>query len=74
MATLIEHIDAEIARLQQARRALIGGSLPAPHPAPATRTSAPARHRLTPEGRKRISEAVARRWARQRAAKAKAKA
>ena len=79
VSRMLSEIDAEIARLQQARSALIGIS--------STGTVAPRRGRpkgsvnkttakrkkrnLTPEGRKRIADAMKRRWAERRAAATK---
>lgn len=77
VSRIVSEIDAEIARLQQARAALVGIS--------SSGTVAPRRGRpkgsvnksttknrrkrnLTPEGRKRIAEAMKRRWAERRAA------
>lgn len=73
VAEILIQIDREIAQLQQAR-ALLGGSASAPArktaAAPAKRGGKKKRN-LTPEGRKRIAEAVKRRWARQKAAAGK---
>ena len=84
VSRILSEIDAEIVRLQQARQALtaIAGtatiataprrgrppknSTPAEAKAPATRR----KRNLTPEGRKRIAEAMKRRWAERRGAKA----
>ena len=64
---LIE-IDREIAQLQHAKALLTGKSAPK-HTA---KSAAPKKRRkkrnLSPEGRKRIAEAVKKRWARQKAA------
>ncbi len=79
VSQILSAIDAEIARLQGARQAVaaLDGASPVPPqarrgrpkgstnaaPAPA---EAPARKRkrnLSPEGRKRIQEAMQRRWA-----------
>lgn len=72
-------IDAEIARLQQARTLLatIGNSVSAParrrgRPeqnavAPLPSTPAKKKRKLSPEGRARIAAAVKRRWAKQKA-------
>ena len=70
VAEILIQIDREIARLQGARALLNGG--PAKK---ASRTEAVVgnkgrkrKRNLTPEGRKRIAEAVKRRWERQRKA------
>ena len=78
VSQILSAIDAEIARLQGARQAVaaLDGASPIPQPrrgrpkgstnaAPAA-AEAPARKRkrnLSPEGRKRIQEAMQRRWA-----------
>lgn len=74
VSEIIAQIDLEIAQLQRAR-SLLGGKA-----APATKKAAAApaakkpvkkrkkKRNLTPEGRRRIAEAVKRRWAEQRKA------
>jgi hypothetical protein len=77
VSEILVEIDHEIAQLQQARTILAGG-VPAAAPKKAVAAAAamkPARkgkkkRRLTPEGRKRIAEAVKRRWAEQKKAAA----
>jgi hypothetical protein len=74
---IIAELDQEVDRLKQVR-ALLAGDVssarkrgrPAKAAAAARRTG--RKHRLSAEGRKRISEALKRRWAAQRKAKAKA--
>ena len=62
---IVAEIDREIRQLEQAR-ALLAGSQRVP--------TKPARKRkLTPEGRKRIVEAVKRRWALQKVSAASTK-
>lgn len=79
---ILSEIDAEIARLQQARAALTAiagsGTVAAkrgpgrPKGSGSKKAAKTARKRnLTPEGRKRIAEAMKRRWAARRAAVAK---
>jgi len=77
---ILSEIDAEIARLQQARTALTaiaasGTVAPRrgrPKGSTNKKTAKPRRKRnLTPEGRKRIADAMKRRWAERRAALAK---
>lgn len=73
---IVSEIDAEIERLQQARAALtaIGGTgaVAAPkrrgRPKGSTNVAKPAKRarNLSPEGRKRIAEAMKRRWAERR--------
>jgi|HubBroStandDraft_6_1064221.scaffolds.fasta_scaffold35567_3 hypothetical protein len=82
VSRILSEIDAEIARLQQARAALsaIGasGTVAAkrgpgrPKGSGNKKAAKTGRKRnLTPEGRKRIAEAMKRRWAERRAATAK---
>jgi hypothetical protein len=78
VSEILAAIDSEIAQLQQARALLAGQAAPKKKPGrPAKGTTAPAaakprknKRNLTPEGRKRISEAVRRRWAAQKKAAA----
>lgn len=75
---ILTAIDAEISRLQQARQAIAAlesdSSVPAPSPRrgrppksaqPAANSGEPQKRKrnLSPEGRKRIQEAMKRRWA-----------
>ncbi len=81
VSRILSEIDAEINRLQQARSALtaIGGSgtVAAPRrgrPKGSVNkktTGARRKRNLSPEGRKRIAEAMKRRWAERRAATSK---
>ena len=79
---IISEIDAEIARLQQARGALVAiggsGTVAAPakrrgRPKGSANAAAPAKRarNLSPEGRKRIADAMKRRWAERRKSTAK---
>ena len=77
---IISDIDAEIARLQQARGALVAigssGTVAAPkrrgRPKGSTNAAPAKRARnLSPEGRKRIADAMKRRWAERRKTAAK---
>ena len=74
VSEILAQIDREIAQLQEAR-ALLGGESGAGRrksvAAPAAKKSAKKKRNLTPEGRKRIAEAVKRRWAEQKKAAAK---
>ncbi len=74
VSDILAQIDREIAQLQHART-LLGGGHVAPKKkaasAPSVRKSAKKKRNLTPEGRKRIAEAVRRRWAEQKKAAAK---
>ncbi|MDR3727583.1 MAG: hypothetical protein P4K86_11125 [Terracidiphilus sp.] len=72
-------IDSEIAQLQKARAVLVGSTAAKKVVSPAKKTAAVApakakptkKRKLTPEGRKRIAEAVKKRWAAQKAAAGK---
>ncbi len=68
---ILAEIDREIAQLQQARALLAGKAAPAPKKAaaaPSAKKKTRKKRNLTPEGRKRIAEAVKRRWAEQKKA------
>jgi hypothetical protein len=71
VSEILAHIDREIAQLQQAR-SLLGGAAAAPTKRPVGRppkkAAAKKKRNLTPEGRRRIAEAVKRRWAEQKKA------
>lgn len=82
VSRIIAEIDAQISRLQQARE-LLSGNLATGSKGPgrprgsknaktAAKTTAPGKRRLSPEGRKRIAEAMKRRWAERRKLAAKA--
>jgi hypothetical protein len=66
----MQQIDREIAQLQRARALLNGGAVKnGSQPANGTAKRGRRKKRnLTPEGRKRIAEAVRRRWEKQRKA------
>ncbi len=81
---ILASVDREIALLKQVRALLIGSDVAAPavksvakaakaaeKPAeqPAKKAVGKKKRRLSPEGRKRIAEAVKRRWEAQRKAK-----
>lgn len=73
---LIE-IDREIGRLQQARDLLAGstnkaGGRRSASAAPKPQTKKRGKRRLSAEGRRRISEALKKRWAEKKKASAKA--
>lgn len=73
---IIQEIDAEITRLQQARALLLGGEISAPkknspgRPDAAAAVKAPKaskrKRRLSAEGRKKIADAMRKRWAERR--------
>ncbi|HWE86763.1 MAG TPA: hypothetical protein VG267_17595 [Terracidiphilus sp.] len=69
VAEILAQIDREIAQLQRARD-LLAGTQSKSKPAPAAQKPAKKKRRLTPEGRKRIAEAVKKRWAEQKKAQA----
>jgi hypothetical protein len=72
VSNILAEIDREIAQLQQARALLSGSAAPKAKrtaAAPAAKKRGRKKKRnLTPEGRKRIVEAVKRRWALQKKA------
>jgi hypothetical protein len=67
---VLAYIDAEIARLQQARALLAEVDGIVPPSLPTLQKTSPAavsgKRKLTPEGRKAIADAMKRRWARHR--------
>jgi hypothetical protein len=82
ISEILASIDSDIAKLQQARALLSGGTAvaakkkagrprkaaTAPAVAKPAKKAAKKKRNLSPEGRKRIAEAVKKRWAAQRAA------
>jgi hypothetical protein len=84
VSNILAEIDAKIASLQEARAAIVSletGTAPKAkrgRPKGSTNTAKPAKvakkRNLTPEGRKRIAEAMQRRWAKQRKTVAKKEA
>jgi len=67
VSEIIAQIDREIAQLQKARALLSGNQASGTKKvAPATKKPGKKKRNLTPEGRKRIAEAVKRRWAEQK--------
>jgi hypothetical protein len=71
---IVAELEQEIARLKEARALLAGGSTGARRgrpPRKAAATGVTKKRNLTPEGRRRISEALRRRWAERRKAAAK---
>lgn len=73
---IVAELNQEIARLKEARELLTGGSTGRKRGRPkgSTKAAGSSKRKLSPEGRKRISEALKRRWAAQRKAKASTKA
>jgi hypothetical protein len=84
VSRIIAEIDAQISKLQQARELLAGttsntGKGPgrpkgSKNSKPAASAAAPRKRKLSPEGRKRIADAMKRRWAERRKQAAKAPA
>ena len=73
VSEILLQIDRQIAQLQQARALLAGSDVPKPRKAAAAAAAkkpAKKKRNLSPEGRKRIAEAVKRRWAEQKKASA----
>jgi hypothetical protein len=73
VSEILLQIDREIAQLRHARALLAGKAAPTSKKAkaaPAARKPARKKRNLSPEGRKRIAEAVKRRWAEQKKAAA----
>ncbi len=69
VSEILAQLDREIAQLQQARALLSGAAAKASKAAaPASKKVAKKKRNLTPEGRKRIADAVKRRWAEQKKA------
>lgn len=77
---ILDEIDSQISKLQQARALLAGTTTPAgrgrPKGSKNTASSAapvktPRKRKLSPEGRKRIAEAMKKRWAERRKQNAK---
>jgi len=81
VSRIIAEIDAQILKLQQARELLSGTAAAGKGPgrpkgsknakAAAVSGSAPRKRKLSPEGRKRIADAMKRRWAERRKQAAK---
>lgn len=69
---VVEEIDKEIARLQEARKILTGSAgLSVAISSKVATAKAPVTRNLSPAARKRIADAQKRRWAKHHAAKAK---
>jgi hypothetical protein len=79
VSRIIAEIDAQISKLQQARALLAGTSAPAPRAGRgrpkgsknASTATTPRKRKLSPEGRKRIADAMKKRWAERRKQNAK---
>jgi hypothetical protein len=68
VSEILAQIDREIAQLQKARVLLKGATGRTKAGVPVVKEAASKKRNLTPEGRRRIAEAVKRRWAKQRKA------
>jgi hypothetical protein len=79
VSRIIAEIDAQISKLQQARALLAGTTAPAPRAGRgrpkgsknASTATTPGKRKLSREGRKRISDAMKKRWAERRKQNAK---
>ena len=79
VSRIIAEIDAQISKLKQARELLAGTTTTKTGKGPgrpkgsknAKPAAAPRKRKLSPEGRKRIAEAMKRRWAERRKLAAK---
>jgi hypothetical protein len=71
---IVAELEKEIARLKEARELLAGAGAKrrGRPPGKSTKSTGSRKRHLTPAGRKRISEALKRRWALRRKAAAKA--
>ena len=66
VSQILVEIDNEIARLQQARNLLAGGSPRGAKRGRAAAKRVPSKRRMSAEGRRKIAEAMKRRWAERR--------
>ena len=79
VSRIIAELDAQILKLQQARALLAGAATAAPRTGPgrpkgsknAAAAPTPRKRKLSPEGRKRIADAMKKRWAERRKQSAK---
>jgi hypothetical protein len=82
VSRILAEIDSQISKLQQARALLAGTTAPATgagrgrpkgskKTAAAISATAPRKRKLSPEGRKRIADAMKKRWAERRKQNAK---
>jgi hypothetical protein len=70
VSQILQEIDLEIARLKKARALLSLGTPPTNAPASGPAIKKKKKRNLSPEGRRRIAEAVKKRWAQQKKASA----
>ena len=66
VSQILVEIDNEIARLQQARNLLAGDSVRGTRRGKAAVKRKPSKRGMSPEGRRKIAEAMKRRWAERR--------
>lgn len=66
VSQILVEIDNEIARLQQARNLLAGVSVKGAKRGKAAVKRAPKKRKMSAEGRRKIAEAMKRRWAERR--------
>ena len=66
VSQILVEIDNEIARLQQARNLLAGESVRGAKRGKAAAKRAPSKRKMSAEGRRKIAEAMKRRWAERR--------
>ena len=71
LSEIVSQIDREIALLQHARALLAGAATTKKAPSAVSKKPAIKKRVLSPEGRRRIAEAVKRRWAEQKKAASK---
>ena len=83
VSRILAEIDGQIAKLQQARALLSGTTAPSQRTGPgrpkgsknaaagASAATTPRKRKLSPEGRKRIADAMKKRWAERRKQNAK---
>jgi hypothetical protein len=65
VSKIVAELDREIARLKEAR-ALLGGAPSSPRGAKKKVTAPKGKNRMSAEGRRRIAEAMKKRWAERR--------
>jgi hypothetical protein len=63
VSEILREIDQEISRLQQARALLAGEPIRKKPGRPKGSTNTVTKRKLTPDGRRRIAEAMKKRWA-----------
>ncbi len=66
VSQILVEIDNEIARLQQARNLLAGESVKGAKRGRSAVKRAPSKRKMSAEGRRKIAEAMKRRWAERR--------